>query len=515
VYGLLMLRDPAPIVLVRLPQTSDIKEDQDDDDADGENGATATTVKRVPCLEFMSLMRNVREQLGLGEKSFCACADTSDEDFLNLKITLEEPFRPVVSQRATTSRSSIRTDQKCKGTECRSKFHDVISKNAAVSCKQCKQWFCTLQCLQDNHPHEACSFAYTSLAGQPVLLAVCDKGKMGDRFPDSLWCMDHRIKPVATHMAMFLQALGRISRYPKPHPSSGGTVIFDITDNELRDHTKLCRAVKEQLMTEAVSTLISEEECYSGTRILERPCAGVFVKVKFGHNHITQYLGLCQSWEQLQLVLRRYALTTAFKQVPYGQQLTFEALEYRLPYALLPHEKLDKLTKAVDDREKAVVQLVGKSGAALEAAVKINSELNHTAVEDVLLLQLRVAAMRLLTFEDALDMELDSRIKAKAADLPKRLELEGARWNKHTGWKMRKVHRKHAYDQYNVVKPETKQKGSGSNKESAHYDYRKISKDPAIDKHSLRFLLSAQCQSGKTGQYYIYYAHVQCSTAYV
>ena len=63
---------------------------------------------------------------------------------------------------------------------------------------------------------------YGDLHGIPCLLILCEKGRMGDTFPQTFGCLDLRIR-TSDNATTFVQELGRLCRYPttsssKPSP---------------------------------------------------------------------------------------------------------------------------------------------------------------------------------------------------------------------------------------------------------------------------------------------------------
>lgn len=58
------------------------------------------------------------------------------------------------------------------------------------------------------------SLSYEDLLNVPMILILCEKGRMGDTFPHSLGCFDLRLR-VAGCFSSVEQELGRLCRYPK------------------------------------------------------------------------------------------------------------------------------------------------------------------------------------------------------------------------------------------------------------------------------------------------------------
>ena len=54
---------------------------------------------------------------------------------------------------------------------------------------------------------------YSDLHGIPCILILCEKGRMGDTFPETFCCLDLRIR-TAGQLSVFVQEFGRLCRYP-------------------------------------------------------------------------------------------------------------------------------------------------------------------------------------------------------------------------------------------------------------------------------------------------------------
>ena len=60
---------------------------------------------------------------------------------------------------------------------------------------------------------KAATLQYSDLHGVPCLLVLCEKGRMGDTFPQTFCCLDLRIRTSDNHTT-FVQEIGRLCRYP-------------------------------------------------------------------------------------------------------------------------------------------------------------------------------------------------------------------------------------------------------------------------------------------------------------
>ena len=65
---------------------------------------------------------------------------------------------------------------------------------------------------------KAATLQYSDLHGVPCLLVLCEKGRMGDTFPETFCCLDLRIRTSDNHTT-FVQEIGRLCRYPACSPS--------------------------------------------------------------------------------------------------------------------------------------------------------------------------------------------------------------------------------------------------------------------------------------------------------
>lgn len=60
---------------------------------------------------------------------------------------------------------------------------------------------------------KAGNLQYSDLHGVPCLLVLCEKGRMGDTFPQTFGCLDLRIR-TSDNYTTFIQEIGRLCRYP-------------------------------------------------------------------------------------------------------------------------------------------------------------------------------------------------------------------------------------------------------------------------------------------------------------
>lgn len=58
---------------------------------------------------------------------------------------------------------------------------------------------------------------YSDLHGIPCILILCEKGRMGDTFPETFCCLDLRIR-TSVQLSVFVQEFGRLCRYQSVVP---------------------------------------------------------------------------------------------------------------------------------------------------------------------------------------------------------------------------------------------------------------------------------------------------------
>ena len=95
---------------------------------------------------------------------------------------------------------------RCLATECQDGNPGILNLSELRS---------SIQLL---HPQR--DLQYSDLHGIPCLLILCQKGRMGDTFPQTFSCLDLRIR-TSDNASTFVQELGRLCRYPSaPSPAS-------------------------------------------------------------------------------------------------------------------------------------------------------------------------------------------------------------------------------------------------------------------------------------------------------
>eukprot|EP01040_Poterioochromonas_malhamensis_P013675 gene13675-15072_t len=155
---------------------------------------------------------------------------------------------------------------------------------------------------------------YEDLEGFPCLLILCEKGRMGDTFPQSLAVLDLRMR-TARAGSGFIQELGRMCRYPK------------YIEPALREE-----ATKEHIIRDfATQALSFHFSCSNGCVILR--------------SKDKSFMGLARSEYQLIKILEGAAENELFN---------IYHLKYALPYALISSTYLNEIHKAIDAREKAI-----------------------------------------------------------------------------------------------------------------------------------------------------------------
>ena len=100
---------------------------------------------------------------------------------------------------------------------------------------------------------KAATLQYSDLHGVPCLLVLCEKGRMGDTFPQTFCCLDLRIRTSDNHTT-FVQEIGRLCRYPACGASHS---------------IQICAGVNGQISLKDRLACLKEvlEFAYSGSRI--------------------------------------------------------------------------------------------------------------------------------------------------------------------------------------------------------------------------------------------------------
>ncbi|CAM9177501.1 unnamed protein product [Ectocarpus sp. 13 AM-2016] len=151
------------------------------------------------------------------------------------------------------------------------------------------------------------SLSYEDLLNVPMILILCEKGRMGDTFPHSLGCFDLRLR-VAGCFSSVEQELGRLCRYPKFRRIDG-----------------------------------SGASCKDAARLRGREALSRKLVVKVPSPAVP----LVDTWWQLD-----DALDDAFARAAQVGANTIQDLEesvFPLPTALVPVLTMDKLVKAIGE----------------------------------------------------------------------------------------------------------------------------------------------------------------------
>eukprot|EP01031_Cornospumella_fuschlensis_P024155 gene24155-29217_t len=169
---------------------------------------------------------------------------------------------------------------------------------------------------------------YEDLSQLPCLVILCEKGRMGDTFPQSLRYVDLRLRTAQAGSAL-VQELGRMCRYASSDPDTSTTV-------SIRDDGGLCEGTADM----------------TGNLFRTRFPFGVQIFDSFSN----AYVGVAENVHQLLLVLRTKNVN----------QARVCRLRFPLPTALIYREVAEKIQKAVDAREKEIVANSRESQRPLE-----------------------------------------------------------------------------------------------------------------------------------------------------
>ncbi|CAM9719306.1 unnamed protein product, partial [Pylaiella littoralis] len=149
------------------------------------------------------------------------------------------------------------------------------------------------------------SLSYEDLINVPMILILCEKGRMGDTFPHSLGCFDLRLRG-AGYFSSFEQELGRLCRYPEFCTIDGGSCCsYDDAKTLGRQALNRKRLVKVSTSAGRVSVVDT-------------------------------------SW-QLDNIVNTLALDCA------EDDVTLEESVFPLPTALLPDNAMRKILKAIGE----------------------------------------------------------------------------------------------------------------------------------------------------------------------
>jgi hypothetical protein len=208
---------------------------------------------------------------------------------------------------------------------------------------------------------------YEDLEGLPCLLILCEKGRMGDTFPQTLQVLDLRLR-TCQNGSGFIQELGRMSRYPA---------------------TRM------------------EEETFTKDEVLERMISQETFPFPYGcflvNSSNNSVVSLVRTVYQLRLVLESQDSTTEFK---------FLTLLFPLPYALIEDQYVEALRNALDEREKELFAPIVKDSSSYSLAWKEGHEESSRSKRRIL---------QKIKFPTGLDSYLDRKLKTPGNDFQYKL----------------------------------------------------------------------------------------------
>ena len=95
--------------------------------------------------------------------------------------------------------------------------------------------------------NKSASLQYSDLHGLPCILVLCEKGRMGDTFPQTFCCLDLRIRTSDNHTT-FVQEIGRLCRYPACDNSVSVRIPVQVSVDAAPTHQERLGWLKEALM---------------------------------------------------------------------------------------------------------------------------------------------------------------------------------------------------------------------------------------------------------------------------
>jgi hypothetical protein len=173
---------------------------------------------------FASFLRLCRVKL-LGPRSYISQIPGSTpalppfavlEDFANSNV-----YEAVSGDQYTSFRLPGKVRKDLKDWETISARHSRLSAakpRAANKKRQDQKLSLTQEGGKTGAPR---SLQYNDIDGLPCILILCAKGRMGDTFPQSLDCLDMRIR-ASENTTTFIQEIGRLCRYPCTVPYREG-----------------------------------------------------------------------------------------------------------------------------------------------------------------------------------------------------------------------------------------------------------------------------------------------------
>ncbi len=94
---------------------------------------------------------------------------------------------------------------------------------------------------------KSASLQCSDLHGLPCILVLCEKGRMGDTFPQTFCCLDLRIRTSDNHTT-FVQEIGRLCRYPACDNSVNVQIHVQVSADAAPTHEERLGWLKEALM---------------------------------------------------------------------------------------------------------------------------------------------------------------------------------------------------------------------------------------------------------------------------
>jgi hypothetical protein len=384
--------------------------------------------------------------------------------------------------------------------------------------------FTTLKELSLSKERKDGKLQFKDLDGIPCLLVLVEKGRMGDTFPFSMDCLDLRIR-ASDNTSTLVQELGRLCQYPRCKSEGEdlfkGDQLDEIKARELLKNGKEVAVFEFLNNEEVLLSFCTHLEPFASCSDIEIIAEGVLTKPEpFQSSIICLQLSLDALQASLLIKEEEYALGLEFKRLnsivlvklieshasQHGQEKDGEVAKVICEFHVVskPEQQFKVLDILKGLRSKTNCYLC-RDNACLKNLVK------RARTESIIVRALQDRAPYALIPKDTL-ISLDGAVKASDEDLiHPRAEISKCivmstldvymKQQKRGSIKSlkedcRKMHMYRAHWTANRPK-----EGSGK---TAHCDSDILDSTearPGPLTHRLRFLLSAECQIGKTGAY--------------
>eukprot|EP00854_Cymbomonas_tetramitiformis_P002143 gene2143-2845_t len=202
---------------------------------------------------------------------------------------------------------------------------------------------------------------YSDLYGVPMLLILCDKGRMGDTFPQTFDCLDLRLR-TSRNFTTFVQEMGRLCRYPMAHPvkdenhtfswqlesdratldeatGEGSQTIVKAATKSMFERSvsimpsnKLIAIIVQKLEKHRMFTSLPDQDKSNHVQLLP---LRLEVNGEFKEDYIPSRRELKECIDELKVKLQEIISDEAASQVPEALFITVTQHLHPLPYALI------------------------------------------------------------------------------------------------------------------------------------------------------------------------------------